>query len=213
MATKPKAKPEPVKPRDSYLIYGQTGDDFDKAIARELIRPAVSAASTIQRIQSDHEINALAKELQTQIEAVNSGDLRRAEGMLIAQAHTLDGLFNALVGRSLKNMGEYMGAAETYLRLALKSQSQCRATLETLAQIKNPPIVYAKQANITNGPQQVNNGIPAPSQAGKNEFQQSKQSGGGNELLPDTRTPALEGAANPPMEAVGKIDRAKVGRG
>ena len=44
--------------------------------------------------------------------------------------------------------------AEMLLRIGLKSQSQCRATLETLAQIKNPPIVYAKQANITNGPQQ-----------------------------------------------------------
>jgi hypothetical protein len=43
------------------------------------------------------------------------------------------------------------------LRLALKVQGQCRATVETLAVIKNPP-VFAKQANITSGPQQVNNG-------------------------------------------------------
>lgn len=34
-----------------------------------------------------------------------------------------------------------------------KAQSQCRATLETLAAIKNPPVIYAKQANISNGPQ------------------------------------------------------------
>lgn len=214
MATKPKAKPEPVKPRNHIQLYGGKDDDRDAILARELTRPAVTAAATITHLQGDtHEVNALVAELQKQIEAVNSGDLARAEGILMAQAHTLDGLFNSLVSRSIRNMGEYMNAAETYMRLALKAQSQCRATLETLAQIKNPPIVYAKQANISNGPQQVNNGIPAPSQAEKTVFEQSKQSGGGNELLPNTRTPALEGAVNPPMEAVGKIDRAEVGSG
>lgn len=44
------------------------------------------------------------------------------------------------------------------MRLALKAQAQCRATLETLANTKKPPVVYARQANIAHGPQQVNNG-------------------------------------------------------
>ena len=48
---------------------------------------------------------------------------------------------------------------ETYMRMALKAQSQCRATLKTLANIKNPPVVFARQANIAQGPQQVNNGM------------------------------------------------------
>ncbi len=39
------------------------------------------------------EVNALARELMEQVAAVNNGDLKRAEGMLIAQAHTLDALF------------------------------------------------------------------------------------------------------------------------
>lgn len=212
MATKPKAKPEPVKPRNEITLQQLENENPDDIIARELIRPSIQAAGTIQRMQGDHhEVNALARELQKQIEAVNSGDLRRAEGMLIAQAHTLDEIFNSLARRARGQ--EQLLQYETHFRLALKAQSQCRATLETLAQIKNPPIVYAKQANIAHGPQQVNNGIPSPSQAEKTVFEQSKQSGGGNELLPNTRTPALEGAANPAMEAVGEIDRAKVGSG
>jgi hypothetical protein len=44
------------------------------------------------------------------------------------------------------------------MRVALKAQNQCRMTLETLATVTNPRVVYAKQANIANGPQQVNNG-------------------------------------------------------
>ena len=55
------------------------------------------------------------------------------------------------------NMDEYIEATERYMRLALKAQGQCRATLETLAAIKNPPVVFARQANFANGPQQVNN--------------------------------------------------------
>ncbi len=56
-----------------------------------------------------------------------------------------------------------MNAAELYLRLALKAQGQCRATLETLAVIKNPTaLTFVKQANIAHGPQQVNNTIAPP---------------------------------------------------
>jgi len=44
--------------------------------------------------------------------------------------------------------------------MALKAQGQCRTTLETLAAIKNPPVLFAKRANIAHGPQHVNNGTP-----------------------------------------------------
>lgn len=55
------------------------------------------------------------------------------------------------------------------MRLALKAQAQCARTIEVLAAMKNPPIVFAKQANITNGNQQINNGsLPrATTHAGK----------------------------------------------
>jgi len=59
------------------------------------------------------------------------------------------------------NMSEYINAAEIYLRLALKAQAQCRTTVETLVEMKNPrPVAFVSQANISNGPQQVNNGTP-----------------------------------------------------
>src|SRR5262245_59178701 len=69
-------------------------------------------------------------------------------------------VFTELTRRSMLNMGEYLDAADRYMRLALKAQSQSCATLETLATIKNPPTVFARQANIAHGPQQVNNGVP-----------------------------------------------------
>ena len=48
-----------------------------------------------------------------------------------------------------------------YLRLALKAQAQCRATLETVAAIQQPRRLVAQQANIAHGPQQVNNQVAA----------------------------------------------------
>jgi hypothetical protein len=83
--------------------------------------------------------------------------------MLIAQAHTLDAMFNRLIVRATMNQGEYLDAADRYYRLALRAQSLCRATIETLAAVKNPPnLAFVKQANIGQAVQ-VNNGTaPAP---------------------------------------------------
>jgi hypothetical protein len=53
-----------------------------------------------------------------------------------------------------------------FRKLALKAQSQCRATLETLAAIKHPqPITFVRQANVAHGPQQVNNSTPSTAES------------------------------------------------
>ena len=57
-------------------------------------------------------------------------------------------------------MFKNMDAADRYLRRALKAQAQARMTVATLATIKNPPAVFAKQANFASGLQQVNNAAP-----------------------------------------------------
>jgi hypothetical protein len=92
------------------------------------------------------------------VKAVNNGNTKELEATLTAQATSLDAIFNELARRSCMNMGEHLSATETYMRLALKAQAQCARTIEVLAAMKNPPIVFAKQANITNGNQQINNG-------------------------------------------------------
>lgn len=102
-------------------------------------------------------------------------------------------------------MGEYIQAAETYMRLALKAQAQCRATLETLATIKNPPIVYARQANIAARPQQVN-GPGAHAGPGNAESQPNEllESDHGKRLDEGaTRTP---GERDPQLAPVGEVD-------
>jgi len=94
-----------------------------------------------------------------------------------------------------------------------RTKSQSRATIETLAEIKNPrQVSFVKQANIAGGNQQVNNGIP-PSRAGENEIPPSKQSGYEHELLPDSRASALASRVDTTLEAVGVINRTTKRRG
>ncbi len=186
-----------------------------QAMARSALHPTVSGGIAIKafgrKYGDDLELTALVEELSAQAKRAEQGDLKRAEAMLMVQAQTLDAIFNELGQRAALNMGEYLSATETYLRLALKAQSQCRATLETLAAIKNPqPVAFVRQANIAAGPQQVNNGIPASGpRARETEIKQSELSGGSNELRQDTRASALAGRGDPEMEAVGEIDRAE----
>lgn len=152
---------------------------------------------------------------------LNSGDLSAAVTMLSSQAVALNAMFGELARRSALNMNEYLDVSERYMRLALKAQGQCRATLETLAAIKNPPVVFARQANINNGgQQQVNNGaMPAhdteaaqgsrahtgETTSEPNELLED-QTHGGTQL--DTRATAAAGRTNQGLEPVGAFDRA-----
>lgn len=169
MATKKKPTTETAtKPKNVLEVQMKSGETEDMAMARFFTRPEVHAARTIREWRNDGiEINALLNELSAQIADVNKGDLKRPEAMLMAQANTLDELFNNLARRASNR--DSLQHMEALFRLALKAQSQCRSTLETLAAIKNPPIVYAKQANIAAGHQQVNNGIASPATRGGNQ--------------------------------------------
>lgn len=165
-----KKMPKPVTPsvRQSAgngALPALSADD----IARNVLTPNLLAANTIAAVlptETPLDIPALARALGEQTRKAIDGDLSRAEAMLMAQAHTLNTIFTALTRRAVAQ--EYLSQYETYMRLALKAQSQCRATLETLAGAKNPtPVAFVRQANIAHGPQQVNNGPPTTSEASR----------------------------------------------
>lgn len=215
--SKKRNKPEPpAKNSDSLMLRSQQGKTTEEALASYAIDPAYNGTVTVKTFArrtwdaNQLHLTELAAALDEQAKAAKAGDLSQGEGMLMVQAHSLDAIFNNLAQRAAT--AEYMPQLEQYMRLALKAQGQCRATLESLAAIKNPPIVYAKQANVTTGPQQVNNGIPAP-RAREIENEQTQLSRGSHELHPHARTPGLESRVNQEVEAVGEVHRAEVPRG
>lgn len=148
------------------------GNDAEKAaaLAKMALRPSVNAAAVMVSYTKsalgvgESEVGEVISSLSAGIDDVWAGDMKRAEAMLYGQAHALQAIFTSLARRAQAQ--EYLKQWEAYLRMALKAQNQCRMTLETLATIKNPPVVYARQANINNGGhQQVNNGtVPSGGQ-------------------------------------------------
>lgn len=176
--------------------------------AKVTLLPSANAAAVVEvygKIFGEQDICELVDHLKTKFDEVKEGDLHHCEAMLVGQAHALQSIFVNLARRAV--IQDHLKNYETFLRLALKAQNQSRMTLETLAAIKNPPVVFAKQANINqgNGNQQVNNGTPAPaSHAGKTINQQNEllevQHGG--ETL-DTRTTGATIGKNNAMAAVG----------
>lgn len=109
------------------------------------------------KFAGDVDIGDLSVSLHEKTQKVIDGDMKQVEGMLFMQAKTLETIFTNLAKRAV--IQENMKWFQTYLTLSLKAQAQCRATLEALAEVKNPrAVAFVKQANISNGPQQVNNG-------------------------------------------------------
>jgi hypothetical protein len=194
------------------VVYSACAADFPVAIARTIASPAMQASQTIYRLHKETvglQAELLRKTLGAQIDMVQSGNMKLSEAFLVAQAHTLDSLFNHYVRAA--QTSETLNQFEAKLRLALRAQAQCRATLETLAEIKNPrPVAFVQQANITTGPQQVNNGAPVSAQSSRAENSEIRP----NELLEqrhgewlDSGASSAATACNPGMATVAAVDR------
>lgn len=154
----------------------------------------------------DIDDRAFLDAIHAKINAVSGGDMAPVEAMLLGQAESLQAIFTHLSRRAFVNLSNYPEMADTFLRLALKAQSQCRANLEAIAEIKAPKAVaFVKQANIAHGPQQVNNGIAREETANPpNELLETQH---GNRL--DFGAQGAAGSCSPTLEAVGTIDRPK----
>ena len=157
-------KPTKSAKQNVLNVLQPPGKSKERMHADLALDPAVNAAATVRTFGSytigKLEIGETLEAVMETVGKVRKGDMSGPEAILVAQASALNSIFTELARRAGANMGEYLGAMESYLRLALKAQAQCRATIETLAEMKKPPIVIARQANISNGPQQVNNGQP-----------------------------------------------------
>jgi hypothetical protein len=217
-ATKPRRKPTTLKDLDVLAAakraeseYERTAEMRERAFSNKTLHPAENSAITVRKVLEkgssylpDLTPSALVDELAAQCEDVSNGNMRRPEALLMTQAQTLDLIFNDLVQRFYDKVGD-LELAERLLRLAFKAQSQSRANVETLGYLKNPPTVFAKQANMTTGPQQVNNN----SRTRETEFSQNEllEHADGKRLEPSTSSGA--GRRNPEMAALGKVNRSK----
>ncbi len=220
----PHSAPPMVDKSRTIQVSLKPGENHDRAMAGIVARGMVTNASTVIRFEAhEHEglsLIEMTRELEAQGAAVNRGDLASLEQTLTAQALSLNAIFGELARIAKCNIYTLPDVAERYLRIALKAQGQCRATVETLADIKNPPLVFARQMNVANGPQQVNNGAarnstPASTRPGETVSAQTElledTTHGRTQL--DTRAAPATSRAHTPLEPVGAVNRPAHGGG
>lgn len=193
---------------------GPSDDEKGRAYANLINSPELAASRVIAMMQPKNladgiDTPTMLATLRDQAAAVQGGDLAHTEAMLINQASALQALFVRLSERAMEQA--HMPNLEGFMRMALRAQSQCRATLETLATIKNPPIVYARQANVTTGPQQINNGTVA-THARENEIQTNQLLRADHGEWMDGGTAGAASGTDKDMATVGAINRAEVRR-
>ena len=195
-----------------------TGDEGGKSRQRKIAELGLSSVVTNTVTASNFakgsfgvlDLSESISVMNEKIAKIKAGDMSNVEATLIAQAVTLDTVFNELARRAALNMGEHITATETYLRLAFKAKAQCRSTLETLAEVKNPrQATFVHQQNIA-GQQQVNNGNATSTRKGAPAH--GKPLNQSNELLEaqhgermDTGAAGKAGGVNTQLEAVGAV--------
>jgi hypothetical protein len=190
-------------------------DEKDKARLAQM--PSLNAALVMTAYQgniagADVDLPALVNGLRESCANVKDGDLSSLEAMLVGQAIALQTIFTSLAQRAQAQ--EYLPQLEAFLTLALKAQAQSRSTIQALAELKFPrQVAFVKQANISHGPQQVNNGEvrQAARARGKKQIAQNKlledKTDGGTYL--DAGTATAAGRGDTALETVGKLDRAQ----
>ena len=196
------------------LKPGQTPED---ATAGAIVEGSLHAAMVTGRWsavggQDEHLVGVL-NALDDVVARVKTGDLRDIEALMVAQAVSMNAVCNQLLLRA--HAAKDLDYLDKYLRLAFKAQSQCRATFETVALAKNPP-VFARQANIAHGPQQVNNGVLPPAlglaHAEKPESRPIELLEAKSERM-DAGAAGKAGAGDQELAPVGRVNRTKKRRG
>lgn len=208
---KPLARPDPMllnrKPPHG-LSHSQFGAAMlvDGLCAHAVIAREWARAPTGPRERMD--LTSTLERIEVAAQRVSAGDLSHAEAVLTAQTVTLNAMFANLACRATEVTRADL--FERYLRLAFKAQSQCRATFETLAVLKNPP-VFARQANIASQ-QVVNNGtIVGSSRAREFESAPKELMEAYGERL-DGREESQAGASDQTLAPVGALHRTANGR-
>ena len=145
-------------------LKAEPGETREQTEAKFATSPQLAGA-VVQRefcitSKESTDLTALTTLLTETCREIVDGSSDRSLRILTAQAEALNAIFVKLATQAALNMGDYIGATEAYMRMALRAQSQSRATLEAISRIQNPKLAsFVGQLNATTGPQRVNNGI------------------------------------------------------
>lgn len=208
MTTKPVKKLEDKSKADAAVVKKER-DNKIKAnhVLSASLMGAVITETFTKSMVGEVDLRELIDQLSDKTKAVQDGDMKAMEAMLVGQAQSLQAIFNSLAFKA--SMQTNLIHYSTFLTMALKAQSQSRSTIQALTELKYPrQATFVKQANITSGNQQINNnGLPDPSHVKEKTIQS-------NELLEkqkdewlDSGTKSTASGIDQDMAAVETLDR------
>ena len=174
---------------------------------------------------TSERVEAVRDEYLEITKRVQSGDMADMEALLVGQALSLQAMFTKYGGLINANTNN-LKACQAVFNMAMKAQAQSRATVQALVELKYPKsVVITKQANISHGHQQVNNGVDFPTstrtharahaQANtieQNELLRSIDNEPTGERM-DTRKTGTHGATDKELATVATQHRRKNSRG
>jgi hypothetical protein len=226
---KQEPQPEAIEPVDeaTELAEKAAKHEISKITATLMTRPSFMAAHTAMSFIPDSmkaygqaNILTMHEEYRESCKAVVDGDMTTPEALLIAQAMSLNSIYNECASLAGSNIAHSLTRAEALMRMALKAQAQCAQTLRVLGELKAPKTVaFIKQQNNAGGNQQVNNGPVTQGAAPARAHESEEGPVTTNELLTNEReaqhAATLDAGAtgravreNQTVETVGAVDRA-----
>ncbi|MEP0390749.1 MAG: hypothetical protein ABJ205_06715 [Erythrobacter sp.] len=145
--------------KDQLSVEAEPGKSGERRLADVSLDPAAGAMTTTRAFITGsfgkQNTTEVYSSLREKGQAATAGELDHYKAMLAAQADTLNSIFNETARRAALNMGEYIEATEKYLRLGLKAQAQCRATIEALDKITNGRVQTVRHVHVNEGGQAV----------------------------------------------------------
>lgn len=156
MTAKPK-KPKPTATKDTGKLFvkAEQGKSEERRFADVSLDPAASAMAATRMFNKgsfgDQNTTELYSSLSEKGEAATAGELSHYKAMLASQSDTLNSVFTEMARRAALNMGEYIGATESYMRLALKAQAQCKANIEALDRLSSGRVQTVRHVHVNEG--------------------------------------------------------------
>ena len=151
------------EPNNALRVQKRDNEGTGLATARTILGPDFRHAVTTSQVLKPQfgkmdgapGFGDYADAIRLQGDGATKGEIDFASRTLAAQAMTLDTIFTEMARRMALNMTEYLGATETYARIALKAQAQSRATLEVIAKLHQPREQTVRHVHVNEGGQAV----------------------------------------------------------
>ena len=153
--TNPKSAKTSTTDRAKSLQVKRPSDHTsDRALADIALDPLAAAMATTNMFNSGSfgvlSVTDTFNALHDQAKALKGGDQSLLRNLLVGQSLALNAIFTELARRAGLNMGEHIHASERYMRLALKAQSQCRATVDALDRLANGREQTVRHVHVDN---------------------------------------------------------------